>query len=130
MSSPNVSVPVPLARAAWRALVPRWPLSRLVLWGAALALLVTWGSVAGLLKAKWDDAMQAEVRQNTNLARALQEQTLRVIAAVDQATLRLRDAVRNDDLESGDLASFANETGLAPSILVQLSLIGPDGRFV
>ncbi|WP_157269491.1 sensor histidine kinase [Azohydromonas aeria] len=108
----------------------RWSLSRLVALSTALALLVAWGSVALLLKTKWDDAVQAEVRQNANLARALQEQTVRVIATVDQATLRLRDAVRSGDFTTAQLPQLANETGLAPKILVQLSLVGADGRFV
>ena len=94
-----------------------------------LLLALAWGSVAMVLKQKRDDALAAEVRQNTNLVSALEEQTLRVIAATDQATLRLRDAVAGGGAGLPDLARFANETGLAPGILVQLSLVGPDGRF-
>ncbi len=108
----------------------RWSLSRLVALGTALALAVTWASVALLLQMKRDDAVRAEVRQNANLARALQEQTLRVIASADHATLRLRDAVASGELEAGELPRLASETGLVPNILVQLSLIGPDGRFI
>jgi signal transduction histidine kinase len=83
-----------------------------------------------VLVLKRQDAIAAEVRQNTNLARALEEQTLRVLATADQATVRLRDAVAAGQPVRGDLPRLANETGLVPSILVQLSLIDAQGRFV
>ena len=121
-----------LARAAKPvvSLLSRQPLSRLVLLAAVLSLLAVWGGVGALLWSRWHDAVAAEMRQNANLATVLQEQTLRVIAAVDQATLRLEEAVRDGSFEPSDLPLLANETGLAPKILVQLSLVGSDGRFV
>ena len=119
-----------VARHAMPAPAWRWSLSRLVALGTALALVVTWGSVALLLHMKWNDALQAEVRQNANLARALQEQTVRVIASADHATLRLRDAVARGELDVAELPRLAAETGLVPNILVQLSLVGADGRFI
>ncbi len=76
------------------------------------------------------DAMNAQIRQNSNLALSLGEQTVRVTAAVDQATLRMRDTVLANDFEKADFTRFANEAGLAPLILTQLSLVGSDGRFV
>ncbi|NML18033.1 two-component sensor histidine kinase [Azohydromonas sp. G-1-1-14] len=102
----------------------------MVLLAAMLVLLVVWGTVGALLWIKWSDAVEAEVRQNANLARTLQEQTLRAITAADQAMLRLREAVRTGEFEPLDLSRFANETGLAPDILVQLSLVGADARFI
>jgi len=93
-----------------------------------LLLLGTWGAVAALLRVKWDETLQQELTQNANLSRALQEQTTRVLATVDQATLRVRDAVLAGS-SAPDLVRFANETGLAPQILVQLSLVAADGRF-
>jgi hypothetical protein len=50
-----------------------WPLSRLVLLAAMLLLLVVWGSVIVLLWNNWNETVEAEVRQNTNLASVLQE---------------------------------------------------------
>lgn len=96
---------------------------------AALLLLLAWSGVALMLRSKHDDALEAERRENTNLASALTEQTLRVFAAVDQATLRTRDAVVAQASQP-DLVRFANETGLAPNILVQLSLTDANGRFI
>ncbi|MDA8520758.1 cache domain-containing sensor histidine kinase [Acidovorax sp. NCPPB 4044] len=95
-----------------------------------LAFTVTWVLVAVALHTKWKDAMEAQLRQNSNLARVLQEQTLRVLAALDQATLRVVTEVNSGEFTAQDYALFANETGLAPDILTQLSVVGPDGRFV
>ncbi|HRL54251.1 MAG TPA: histidine kinase dimerization/phospho-acceptor domain-containing protein, partial [Acidovorax temperans] len=82
------------------------------------------------LYTKWQDALVAQERQSANLARVLQEQTLRVLAPIDQATLRMRDAVANGSLQPSDFTRLANETGLVPDILTQLALVGADGRFV
>jgi len=109
---------------------PRWQLSHFALAFAAATLLVVWLAVVLLLIDKHADTLAAEARQNTNIARALQEQTLRVIAATDQATLRVREDIASGETPQPDLVRYANETGLAPKILVQLALIGPDGRFV
>jgi signal transduction histidine kinase len=123
-------MPAFLFRAAksFLARQPSWPLSRLVLLATLLVLLAVWGSTGAVLRMKRNDALEAEVRQNANLARALQEQTLRVIVAADQATLRLRDAVRDGSFKPDDLIGYANETGLAPRILVQLALVDAQGR--
>ncbi|KRA08049.1 ATP-binding protein [Acidovorax sp. Root568] len=106
------------------------PLRAMVTWGTALVLIMAWGTVALLMDVSRRDAMNAQVRQNSNLALSLGEQTVRVMAAVDQATLRMRDTVLANDFEKADFTRFANETGLAPLILTQLSLVGSDGRFV
>ena len=115
-------------------LPPKAPAERrlrvMVLLLVGLVLLASWAGVGLVLVQKLHDALAAEVRQNTNLARALEEQTVRVLATADQATQRLRDAVAGQRLASGDLPRLAGETGLVPNILVQLSLIGADGRFV
>lgn len=96
----------------------------------ALALVVTAALVALALYTKWQDAIDAQERQNANLARVLQEQTLRVLAPTDQATLRMRDAVAKGSFQPSDYTRLANETGLVPDILTQLSVVGADGRFV
>lgn len=96
---------------------------------AGLLLLLAWIAVAIILVLERRDELSSEVRQNRNLARALAEQTLRVIATTDQAMQRLTDAQLAGSLAPQDLVRFANETGLAPKILVQLSLIDATGRF-
>lgn len=95
-----------------------------------LALAVTVTLVTTSLYIKWQDAVEAEQRQNANLAKVVQEQTLRVLSTVDQATLRMADVVNHGQFSEQDYVRFANETGLVPDILTQLSLVGADGRFV
>ncbi|MFO1327471.1 MAG: ATP-binding protein [Rubrivivax sp.] len=104
-------------------------MTRWVVIGTLLSLLVAWGSVAAALYFMRTDAVEADREYRANLARILQEQTVRVLAATDQAAKRLSDAVRDGSFELADIGRFANETGLAPAILTQLSLVGPDGRF-
>ena len=104
----------------------RW----MVLILGGLALVLAWAVVLVELGNKRQDALQAEVRQNANLALVLQEQTVRVLAAVDQAMLRMADSVRLGRFTEDDYTRFANETGLVPDILTQLSYVGADGRFI
>lgn len=101
----------------------------LVMGFLALAITVTWVMVAVSLHIKSQDALRAHERQNSNLARVLQEQTLRVLAAADQATLRVAAEIRSGEFTPEDYTLFANETGMAPDILTQLSVVGQDGRF-
>ncbi|MDT7838276.1 sensor histidine kinase [Aquabacterium sp. OR-4] len=105
-------------------------LSRWVAPAVLLALVVAWAAVGAVLTLKWRHAIAVEQLHSANLARILQEQTVRVLASADQATLRLRDALRSGELAPGDIAHYANETGLAPRILVQLALVGADGRLL
>ncbi len=117
------AVPAPTRRVA-----TEHRLRSAVLGAAALLLAVAWAAVGAFLWLTHDDALRAEQRQNTNLARALEEQTLRVLAITDQATIRVRDTVAAGG--TPDLSRYANETGLAPGILVQLSLIDAAGHFM
>lgn len=96
---------------------------------AVVLLALLWLSVGWIAGSRRDEALRAEFKQNANVARVLQEQTERVIATVDQATRRVADAVAASPEQSPDLVRFANETGLAPKILVQLSHVWADGRF-
>jgi signal transduction histidine kinase len=131
-----LSPPPPLTTAGrspaeswWRVLQRPGSMTRWVALGTALALALAWAAVVGVLSLKWRSAVDSEREHSANLAAILQEQTVRVLATTDQATIRLRDAVRAGEFDLADTVRFANETGLAPKILTQLSLIGPDGRF-
>lgn len=96
---------------------------------SALVLLGAWTTVATLLRWQWNETLGAEMRQNTNIALALKEHTLRILDTVDQAMWRLQRTAEDGPLNGQDLANIANETGMVPHILTQLSLVGPDGRF-
>ena len=113
----------------WHVLRRPGSMTRWVVLGTALSLLLAWAAVVAALVFKRHDALDNEREHHASLSRILQEQTVRVLAATDQATIRLRDAVRAGDFELRDIERFANETGLAPRILTQLSLVGADGRF-
>ena len=121
---PELTAPAAATQSAERRL------RRMIVLLVALVVLSAWIGVAAVVVLKRQDAIDGEVRQNTNLARALEEQTVRVFAATDQATVRVRDAVAGGHLQAGALVRLANETGLVPSILVQVSLIDAQGRFV
>ena len=105
-------------------------LQRRVAMFIALVMAVGWAAVLALLGSQYQGAVEAELRQNANIASVLQEQTVRVIAAVDQAVLRLHDTRVRGDLTAEDYQRFAESTGLSADILVQLSLIDQYGRFV
>ena len=129
MPTPSLTPqPPPVLSAAAPAPAER-RLRVMVLLLVGVVVLASWVGVAAVLVLKQRDALAAEVRQNTNLARALEEQTVRVLASADQATQRVRDAVAAATLKPGDLVHDASETGLVPNILVQLSLIDAQGRF-
>lgn len=126
-------MPTPLPAAAAEpipALPRRRSLSRtLAVWGVVM-LATGWILVGLFLRWERIDALDLRSQQNMNLARALEETTLRVFATVDQATMRLSRAVQEGGYEPGRITQIANETGLVPAILVQLSFVDADGRFV
>ncbi|MDE1948012.1 MAG: two-component sensor histidine kinase [Burkholderiales bacterium] len=124
------TLPSPAARPTVPATAAERRLRAMAIAAGLLVLLVAWIAVAAELVQKRADAIDAEKRQNTNLARAFEEQTVRVLASTDQATIRVRNAVAAGDGRQPDLVRFANETGLAPQILVQLSLTDANGRFI
>ena len=103
----------------------RWVLMLLL-----LTLLLVWSGMYWVLQSKRQDALDAEKQQNINLVHTLTEQTLRVIQSVDQATLRLADALDAGQFKTADLVQFSRETGLADSIITQLSYVGADGKFI
>ncbi len=103
----------------------------MLLLAATVLCGLLWVGIAWVLQAEREEALQAEKRQNANIARVLQEQTVRVLAAADQATVRVRDAVgvRGDPASPPpDLVRLAAETGLVPGILVQLAWVDAQGR--
>ena len=96
---------------------------------SALVLLGAWATIAAMLKWQWTETLESEKLQNTNTAVALKEHTLRILDTVDQAMWRLGNTARDSALDSQDYIGIANETGMVPHILTQLSFVGADGRF-
>jgi len=113
--------------------LPARPKSRTRLLVLALILLVDAMAVFGTLSSIWskaEETVRAQEVQNDNLATSLQEQINRLLAVVDQSTVRLGDEVRQSGFTPADYVRIANETGLTPTILTQLSWVGSDGIFV
>ena len=105
-------------------------LQRRVMLSAIAAVLLLWIAVSTLLLLRRQEAIDGQFQQNANLARAFEEQTLRVLEAANQATIRARDGIAAGHGDSAELVRFANETGLAPKILAQLSWVDTSGHVV
>ncbi len=95
-----------------------------------LVLFAVWTTVWTLLQEQRRQAVEAEYRQNANIARALQEQTARVISAVDQAVLRLATLAAKGPVPADEHQRIVDATGLSAVILPQLSLVDHRGHFV
>lgn len=96
---------------------------------SACVLLGAWATMATMLHWQWKETLNAEMRQNTNAAVAFKEHTLRILDTVDQAMWRVQNSIRDRHVQSLDLISIANETGMVPHILTQLSFVDADGIF-
>jgi signal transduction histidine kinase len=105
-------------------------LRRVIIAGCGIGLVVAWAIVITLILALRRDELDNEIKANTNLARVFDAQTERLLATIDQATLRWRDQVAQGQASSADLVRYANETGLAPKILVQLAWVDAAGLMV
>ena len=108
----------------------RWSLSRLIALSGGVLLVCAWLAVAVFLRAEREAAIEVTARENVNLATVLQESTVRVLSTVDQATRRLSHVVAAGEYDPERLVRYASETGLVPNILVQLTLVGADGRTI
>lgn len=110
----------------------RWRPTRLLTLTTLMLVLVLfaiWTTVWTLLQEQRHQAVEAEYRQNANISRALQEQTARVISAVDQAVLRLAALAGKGRVQADELQRIVDATGLSEAILPQLSLVDARGRF-
>ena len=92
-------------------------------------LVVAWTTVLTMLYWQWQSTLEAELRQNINMARAVKEHTLRVLETIDQAVLRLQTLAAEHKPKPQDYLQIANETGLVPEIMTQLSFVDAQGYF-
>lgn len=88
-----------------------------------------WATVATMLHSQWQETLESEMRQNTNTALALKEHTLRIFDTVDHAMRRLQERVSDGTFSSEEIVRIANETGMTPHILTQLSFVNETGDF-
>lgn len=96
---------------------------------SALVLVSAWTTIAAMLRWQWQETMAAEKRQNANIALALSEHTLRILQTVDKSMQRLQDHVKDRPFDGREIVRIANETGMTPEILTQLSFVAANGDF-
>ncbi|MCM2346734.1 MAG: hypothetical protein NDI95_08800 [Acidovorax soli] len=82
-----------------------------------------------MLNWQWKETLNAEMRQNTNTAVAFKEHTLRILDTVDQAMRRVENSIRDGQTDGREMIGIANETGMVPHILTQLSFVDARGIF-
>ena len=116
---------------------PRHKLSRLgrmILACTAVLLLVVWAAVVWGLQSLHREAILGQIQESNNISRVLQEQTTRVLAIVDKATLRANDKAATGlsaaALSNIDTVRLVSETGLFPEVIAQLSIVDAAGRFL
>jgi len=101
----------------------------LVVGVCVLIVVMAWSVTALEVWFNRQEAIASQTKNNSNLAKSFQEQINRLLATVDQATIRLSDEVIQGDISKNDYVRFANETGLVPNILTQLSWVNAQGIF-
>lgn len=94
-----------------------------------LVLLGAWGALFSMLQWQHEETLKGEMRHATNTATALKEHTLRVLETVDQAAARIQQKVAERGLTPETLVRIADETGMTPEILTQLSFVDAQGVF-
>jgi signal transduction histidine kinase len=102
----------------------------LVVGVCVLIVLMAWSVTALEVWFNRQEAITSQIKNNSNLAKSFQEQINRLLATVDQATIRMADEVVQGDISKNDYVRFANETGLVPGILTQLAWADDQGIFV
>lgn len=94
-----------------------------------MVLLGAWGALFSMLQWQHEETLKGEMRHATNTATALKEHTLRVLETVDQAATRIQQKVAEQSLTPETLVRIADETGMTPEILTQLSFVDAQGVF-
>lgn len=104
--------------------------SELAILLSVLVLVIAWATMAGMLSWQWKDTIQNEMRQNANIAVVLKEHTLHILDVADQALRRVQSDSETAEITGETLVRVANETGMTPEILTQVTLVDVRGNFV
>jgi signal transduction histidine kinase len=118
---PNNSPPVRFAR---------FQSGQLLIWGFTLVLLLlTWFGIGYNIRAERQLENANINRSNLNLARTLEEHTLRTLKSVDQAVLFLK--FRYEQLGNKvDISSYVREGMILSSLFNQLGVIDEHGMYI
>lgn len=103
----------------------------LLLWLTSTVLLISvlWMSEQ-LLRQQYQLTQVSEQERARAVARALSQHTLNVFNTVQQAMNRLANAATRGSISPDQFLRFANETGMAGEVLLQLSFVDAKGLFV
>ena len=87
---------------------------------------IIWWGIGATLSNQRVNVLDAAVRDTSNLARAFEENTQRVISGADQVLLALRAAVLREG-ERFDLDNWVKTESSPDWLMAQMAVIGPDG---
>lgn len=88
-----------------------------------------WWAIGSLLANQHTSALNAAIRDTTNLAHAFEENTQRAIAGADQVLLSLRAAYARDG-ESLVLSDWVKRESAPDWLTAQIAIIGPTGMSI
>jgi diguanylate cyclase (GGDEF)-like protein/PAS domain S-box-containing protein len=88
---------------------------------------VIWGGVFYLANEEREHAVEAAMRQGSNLTRVFEEYISRVIRGTDSSLLTLRELYENDP-QNFDLLRWTNGAKLQNDLNIQFVFAGPDGN--
>jgi two-component system, NarL family, sensor histidine kinase BarA len=106
------------------------PLGFVLIWTfAALLLAVAGGALSWKIRAERELELEQLDRNNMNLARALEEHTLRTLKSVDQAVLFLKFQYEKHGRDI-DVQSYAREGMIITTLFNQLGVIDEHGLYI
>ena len=103
----------------------RFLLQPMPLFGMAI-VGIFWIGLAYLLSVERSKTLDDAIAQGSNLARLLEENTIRLFKGVDRALLLLRLAYEKNP-DNFNLRQWLDQTSLLGDLTVQAALIGADG---
>jgi class 3 adenylate cyclase len=104
--------------------------SKIIKVGVLLLLTVIWTFIYWNLYDSKNEAREYALRENSNIALSISQQTLQIISTLDEATNRSVAFIKANKFDANELAKYAKETGLPDSILAQISYVDNQGIFV
>jgi class 3 adenylate cyclase len=104
--------------------------SKIIKVGVLLLLTVIWTFIYWNLYDSKNEAREYALRENSNIALSLSQQTLQIISTLDEATNRSVAFIKANKFDANELTKYAKETGLPESILAQISYVDNQGIFV
>lgn len=93
------------------------------------AIVLVWVGAIYFSYSEWVQTERAARQTAENLARALEEQVIRTMGAADQTLLYVRDSYAKDP-QHFDISLWTHDTQFLTGAMVQVAILGKDGRLV